>query len=189
VSREATSSSDKEVSSDDAAHYVQDGVRGGNKRRKQRPLGTVATSSHDDDHGWEAGSPNMGRIAATTCGGRCLIRTPSNHFKRLLEEARPNHTYPIRHKIKGCGMMQSFMTSRSLTYGVDLDEGPDESGATLFPEENTIMTVFEGHPLFFWGGGRRMSSLGPRISTHGGWAVRAQGRNCASSLLHSSNIY
>jgi hypothetical protein len=51
VSREVTPSNDKEAPSDDAAHCVEDGIRGGNKRCKQRPLGTMATSSHDDDHG------------------------------------------------------------------------------------------------------------------------------------------
>jgi hypothetical protein len=42
-------------------------------------------------------------------------RPPTDHFKRLLEEANPNHAYPIRHKLKDCGMMISFMTSGSLT--------------------------------------------------------------------------
>jgi hypothetical protein len=63
-------------------------------------------------------------------------------------------------------MMQSFMTSGFLTWGTDLDKGPDGSGATPFPEENTVMTVFEGRPLF---GGHHMSSLEPRISTRSGW--------------------
>jgi hypothetical protein len=57
VTREATLSSDKEAPFDDAAHCVQDGVRGGNKRCKQRPLGIAATSSHDDNRGWEAAAP------------------------------------------------------------------------------------------------------------------------------------
>jgi hypothetical protein len=38
-----------------------------------------------------------------------------DHFKRLLEEACPNHAYPIRHKLKDYGMMRSLMTSGSLT--------------------------------------------------------------------------
>jgi hypothetical protein len=40
---------------------------------------------------------------------------PTNHFKRLLEEAYPNHAYPVRHKLKDCDMMRSFMTSGTLT--------------------------------------------------------------------------
>jgi hypothetical protein len=51
-----------------------------------------------------------------------LTRMPSDHFKRLLDEACPNHAYLIRHKLKDYEMMQSFMTSGTLTGGVDLDE-------------------------------------------------------------------
>jgi hypothetical protein len=104
-SREVTPSSDKEAPSDDAARCIQEYVRGGNKRCKQCPLGTAATSSHDNDHDWEVGSCGMGHVTATTHGGRRLTRTPSDHFKRLLDEACPNHAYPIRHKLKECGMM------------------------------------------------------------------------------------
>jgi hypothetical protein len=75
------------------------------------------------------------------------------------------------------------MTSGSITWGADLNEGPNKSGATPFPEENIIMIAFEGRPLF---GGCRKSSLGPRISTHGGWGHGAQGCNGASYLLHPS---
>jgi hypothetical protein len=95
-----------------------------------------------------------------------LTRMPSDHSKRLLKEACPNHAYPIRQKLKDYGTMRSFMTSGPLTWVADPDEGPDESNATPFPEENFAMMVFEGHPLF---GGRRLSNLGPRMSTRGGW--------------------
>jgi hypothetical protein len=35
---------------------------------------------------------------------------PTTHFERLLEEACPNHVYPIKHKLKDCDMMKNFMT-------------------------------------------------------------------------------
>jgi hypothetical protein len=117
ASREATPSNDKEAPSDDAAHLGQDGVRSGNKRCKQNPVGTVTIASHDEDHGWEVGCFGMGCISATTHSGRHSARTPRDYIKRLIEEACPNHTYPIRDKIKDCGMLQSFMTSGSPTWG------------------------------------------------------------------------
>jgi hypothetical protein len=46
---------------------------------------------------------------------RCEARPPTNHFKKLLEETCPNHAYLIRHKLRDCGMMKSFMTSGSLS--------------------------------------------------------------------------
>jgi hypothetical protein len=94
------------------------------------------------------------------------VRPPTYHFKRLFEEACPNHAYPIKHKLKDCDMMRSFMTLGSLTWGTELDEGSDRSDTTPFLEENAIMTVFEGCPSWER---CRMSSLGPRSPTHDGW--------------------
>jgi hypothetical protein len=37
--------------------------------------------------------------------------------------------------------MWSFMTSGSLTWGTEPDEGPEESDTMPFPEENAVMTV------------------------------------------------
>jgi hypothetical protein len=98
--------------------------------------------------------------------GRSLARTPTDYFKRILEEACPNHAYPIRHKLKDYGMMQSFIALGSLTYSAEPDEGPDGSDTAPFPKEKAIMMVFRGRPLV---GRRRMASLGPRIPTLGGW--------------------
>jgi hypothetical protein len=126
----------------------------------------MTTTSHDEDRGWEADNSGMGRISTTTRSGMRLARTPMYYFKRLLEEAYPNHVYPVRHKLKDCGMMWSFMTSRSLAWGIKPDEGPNRSDATPFPEENAIMTVFGRRPPV---GRCHMSSLGPRIPTCSGW--------------------
>jgi hypothetical protein len=57
----------------------------------------------------------MGHISVTTHNDRYSVRMPTNYFKRLLEEAYQNHAYRVKHKLKDCGMMQSFMTSGSLT--------------------------------------------------------------------------
>jgi hypothetical protein len=90
------------------------------------------------------GSSGMGHISATTRSGRRSVWTHTDNFKRLLKEACPNHAYPVRHKLKDCEIKQSFMTLGSLTWGAKPDEGPDRSGTTPFPKENTIMMVFEG---------------------------------------------
>jgi hypothetical protein len=141
-----TPSSDKEAPSDVAAHYTQEGVKGGNKRCKQRLQGTTTTTSRDDSHDWEAGGFDVRCISTTTHNDKRSVRLPTDHFKRLLEEAYPNHAYPVRNRLKDCGMMRSFMTSGSLTWGVELDEGPDRSDTTPFPEKNIIMMVYGGRP-------------------------------------------
>jgi hypothetical protein len=77
----------------------------------------------------------------TTTSGR---RVATDHFKRLVEEACPNHWYPVRHKLKDYVMMRSFMTSGSLTWGAELDEDLGGSDTTPFPGENTFMMVYGG---------------------------------------------
>jgi hypothetical protein len=69
---------------------------------------------HGDDHGWEADNSDMGHASTTACSVRRWERTPIYHFKRLLKKVCLNHAYPVRHKLKDCGMMQSFMTSGTL---------------------------------------------------------------------------
>jgi hypothetical protein len=67
-------------------------------------------------------------------------------------------------------MMRSFMTSGSLTWEAEPDEGPEGSDAMPFPEENAVMMILEGCPPP--SGRRRMCSLSPRVSTHGGGGRR-----------------
>jgi hypothetical protein len=171
-SREATLSSDREASFNITARCAQEGIKGGNKRRKQHLQGTITTTSRDNDHNWEVGSSDVRRISTAARSDKHLMRPPIAHFKRLLEEAYPNHSYPIRHKLKYCGMMRSFMTSRSLTWGAELNKGPDGSDTTPFPEENAVMTVYGGRPP---SGRLCMSSLSPRAPTHCGWGCEGSG--------------
>jgi hypothetical protein len=137
-SREMTPSSDRETPSDITAHGTQEGAKGGRKRRKQCLQGTTTTTNDNDSM---AGGSDMRCLSTTTGSDKHQARPPTDHFKWLLEEACPNHIYPIRHKLKDCGMMRIFMTSGSLTWGEELDEGPDRSDTTPFPEEKVIMSA------------------------------------------------
>jgi hypothetical protein len=57
-----------------------------------------------------------------------------------------NHAYLIKHKLKDCGMMKNFMTSRSLTRDKELKEDMGKSDSTPFNEEDAVMMVFGGCP-------------------------------------------
>jgi hypothetical protein len=103
------------VSSDIAAHSTEEGVKGNHKRCKQRLEGTTTTTSCDDDHNWEAGGSGMGRGLTVAHSDKHQTSLPTNHFKKLLEKACPNHAYPIKHKLKNCGMMRNLMTSWTFT--------------------------------------------------------------------------
>jgi hypothetical protein len=68
------------------------------------------------------------------------------HFEKLLEEACPNHAYPIKHKLKDYYMLKNFMASGTLTRGIELDEVQDGGDAMPFPREDAVMTIYDGHP-------------------------------------------
>jgi hypothetical protein len=125
----------------------------------------------DDNDGKAADSGVRCTLTAAPNDKR-RVRPRTDHFKRLLEEACPNHAYPVRYKFKDCGMMRSFMTSGSITWGAELDEGLDESDTTLFLEENTVTTVYGVCPPL---GRHRASSLSPRAPTRCGWGHGGSG--------------
>jgi hypothetical protein len=132
----------------------------------------MTTTDHDDSNDGEAGSSSVRHIPTAAHSNKRQARPPTDHFKRLLEEAYPNHAYLVRHKLKDRGMMMSFMTSGSLTWAAELIEGPDGSNMTPFPEENVVMMVYEWWPP---SGRYRMSKLSPKAQTHHSWGHGGSG--------------
>jgi hypothetical protein len=88
-------------------------------------------TDRDDSNNKEVGGSDVRLISTAARSDKHQARPPTDHFKRLLED---------------CGMMRSFMTSWSLTWGAELDEGPDRNDTMLFPKENVIMMVYGGCP-------------------------------------------
>jgi hypothetical protein len=151
-------------------------VPGGHQRRQQ-----VAQTMHsrDYDHDQPQRQPRLGgemlwRISTAAHSDKRPMRLPTDNFKRLLEEAYPNHAYPVRHMLKDYDMMRTFMTSRSLTWGAELDEGPDGSNTTSFPEESTIMIIYRGRPPP-QSGRHHVCSISPRAPTRCGWGHGGSG--------------
>jgi hypothetical protein len=141
-SREAILNNGEGASSDVPTHSSKEGIKGSKKRHKQRLQG-VATMIGNDG---EAGGSDMRCSSTVTHSDKCQARPPMDHFKRHMDETCPNHAYPVRHKLKECVMMRSFITSGSLTWGAELDEGSDGSNTTHFPRENAVLTVYGGCP-------------------------------------------
>jgi hypothetical protein len=77
-SREVTPSSGRETPFNIATHGTQEGIKGSKMTHKRHFKWTMTMTDS-----------NNGEAGPTT-----------NHFKRLFEEACPNHAYPIRHKLK-----------------------------------------------------------------------------------------
>jgi hypothetical protein len=86
--------------------------RGAGRRSQvvvRRLQGATTTTDHDDDN-------DVRHSLATTHSDKRQVRPPTDHFKRLLEEACRNHAYPVMHKLKDYGLMR---TSASLTLGAE----------------------------------------------------------------------
>jgi hypothetical protein len=86
------------------------------------------------------------------------VQPPTDHFKKLFEETCPNRVYPVKHKLKDCDMMKSFMISGSPTQGAELGENLGGSDTMPFIGENAIMTVYGGRPPPGWHRMSKMSS-------------------------------
>jgi hypothetical protein len=104
----------------------------------------------------------VGCVATTARSSKLQTRPPTDHFERLLEEACPNHVYPIKHKLKDCDMMKNFMISGSLTQVIELDEDSGGSDTMPFPGEDAVTTVYDGRPP---PGRHHMSNLSPTTLT------------------------
>jgi hypothetical protein len=73
---------------------------GGKKRCKQRLQEATTMTGHDDDNDGEVGGFGVRHSSVATHNDQHQARPPMGHFKRFLEEACPNHAYPIGHKLK-----------------------------------------------------------------------------------------
>jgi hypothetical protein len=122
---------------------VVQGAKGGKKRRKRCPHGVAVTADYNDK---KTDDSDMEYIATAGCSVKCQAWPPTDHFERLFVEACPNHAYLIKHKLKDCGMMKNFMTSRSLTREKELEEDMGKSDSTPFNEEDAVMMVSGGCP-------------------------------------------
>jgi hypothetical protein len=145
-SREAVPGNSQAAPFGTAIQGAKKDAKGGKKRRKWWPQWVAATTDYDDDDDKKADGSNMEYVAATGHSVKRQARPPINHFERLLEEAYPNHAYPVKHKLKDCDMMENFMTLRSLTQDKESDEESCGRGVTLFSGEDAVMMIYEGYP-------------------------------------------
>jgi hypothetical protein len=106
------------------------------KRQKRCPQWAATAAGHDDDDdSKQADSSDKERIMTVGRSVKRHMRPPTYHFERLLEEYCPNHAYHIKHKLRDCDMMKSFMISGSLTWDMELEKDQDGRDAMQFPGE------------------------------------------------------
>jgi hypothetical protein len=137
----SASSSHRAASPDVAIHGAEEGAKAGKKRCKQRHQ-KVATNNN----GGTNERAEVERAIEAVGSSKHQARLSMDQFKMLLEETCPNHAYPIKHKLKDYGLMKSFMTTRSLSRGMEVDEAPIEGNAAPFPREDAITMIDGRHP-------------------------------------------
>jgi hypothetical protein len=64
-SREVTPCSSKEVPSDVTVHNAKEGIKGGKKRRNQRPQGSTMMTNHDNSSNGEASNSSVRHVLTT----------------------------------------------------------------------------------------------------------------------------
>jgi hypothetical protein len=104
-----------------------------------------------------------------------------DHFKKPLQETCPNHTYLVKHKLKDCSMMKSFMTLGSLSQGMEVNKVPDEGDTMPFQGEDAVTTIYDGRPS---PGRRHMPD--PSLGTQAccGWGCRTRKCKGTNFLVH-----
>jgi hypothetical protein len=70
-----------------------------------------------------------------------------DQFEKHLDEASPNLAYTVKHKLRDYNLMKSFMTSGSVSHGMEVNQIPTEDDAAPFPREEAVMTIYDRCPL------------------------------------------
>jgi hypothetical protein len=117
----------------------------------------------------QAGGSGTEHATTVVGSSKRQAQPPTDHFDKLLEETCPNPAYPIKHKLRDCGMMKSFMASGSLSRDMEVDKVPNEGDAMPFPREDAAMTIYNGRPS---PGMRRTSNPSLGTPTRCGWGCK-----------------
>jgi hypothetical protein len=129
-----------------AIEDTEEGAKGGKKRCKQCHQETATVTDNDGGTDKQAGGSGGVRFTAATGSSKRQAHPPIDHFKKLLKETCPNYAYPVKHKLRDCNMMKTFMTTGSPHRSMEVDEAPGEGDTTHSPGEDTVMTIYGGCP-------------------------------------------
>jgi hypothetical protein len=108
----------------------------------------VTVTAIDDDGGIDKQTCGFdaARTMAAIGSSKHQACPPTNHFEKLPEETCPNHTYPIKYRLRDYGLMKSFMTSGSLPWSMEVNDALDEGDSTTFLREDKVMTIYDACP-------------------------------------------
>jgi hypothetical protein len=102
----------------------------------------ITTICGEDNNGKDAGDSDDELVAAAKRDFKRQARLPADHFEKLNEVTCPNHTYPVKHKLKECTMMKNYMTMGNLSRSKKPEGDSAGKVAAPFPEEKAIMLIY-----------------------------------------------
>jgi hypothetical protein len=144
---EAVPHSSRDAPSNIIVQGSKKGTKGGKKRQKWHTRWVAVMVGYNDDDDKKVDGFKKEYAMAAEHGIKRQARLPIDHFERLLEIACPNHAYPVKHKLKDCDMVKNFMTSGFLTRSKETEGDPGGKGTTPFPGKESVMTLYDRHPL------------------------------------------
>jgi hypothetical protein len=83
-------------------------------------------------------------VVAAECDFKRQAQLLADHFEKLLEVTCPNHTYPVKHKLKECTMMKKYMTTGNLARNKKPEGDSVGKVAAPFLEEKAVMSIYGG---------------------------------------------
>jgi hypothetical protein len=104
----------------------------------------VTTSCDEGDNDKDVGDSDEELIAAAERDFKHQAWQPADHFEKLLKATCPNHTYPIKHKLKECTMMKNYMTTGTFARGKKPEGDPTGKATAPFFEEKAVMSIYGG---------------------------------------------
>jgi hypothetical protein len=128
------------------------GAKRSNKSHKRGRVATwrsqrvvVTTSCDEGANDNEADDADEELIAATEHDFKRQPQQPTNQFEKLVKATYPNHTYPIRHKLKECTMMKNYMTTKTFSRVRKLKDDPTRKDVPQSPKRRRSCQFMKGH--------------------------------------------
>jgi hypothetical protein len=136
--------------SKEAVGVIFDCTRGKAKRDEDAGEGAFDHSrKKKKNKPWSGGSL---MAAAEHKGKKASIEGTLDHFEKMLEGPCPNHTYPIKHAYKDCGLMKNFLDRGSKQKDGKKKPKPPEDTAEekedTFPQEIGCLMIFDGPMVY-----------------------------------------
>jgi hypothetical protein len=121
------------------------GIKSDKRGAARLPQRVAVTTSCDEEmNGKDANDSDEELMMVVEGDFKCLVWSPTNHFEKLLQVTCPLHTFPVKHKMKECSMMKSYMATGSLAKVKKPQGSSARKASTTFLVEMVVMSIHGG---------------------------------------------